>query len=150
MCTNGSSSWGSAPANARCTGKPSPSRPAGAVVTLATGRSRVAVASGQGLCGRAVMSSTVTAGMSGAPRTLATSQRQRFDRRHHGGAILPVDAGDIDVQLDLIAVGVFDVQTVGHRVITHAGDLCAGLAHALEGVAQLVVGVAHLETEVIQ
>lgn len=50
----------STPANARRTGKPSPSNPCGAVVTLLTLRAR-AVGSTMTL-GKIVMSATVTAG----------------------------------------------------------------------------------------
>src|SRR5436853_617805 len=64
MSTNGSRSRGSAAANARRTGKPSPSTPCGAVVTPSTGRSCAANGSGSGIWGSVVMSSTVTAGMS--------------------------------------------------------------------------------------
>lgn len=57
---NGSNSVISTPANARRTGKPSPSNPCGAVVTLLTLRAR-AVGSAMTL-GKIVMSATVTAG----------------------------------------------------------------------------------------
>ena len=58
---NGSSSARSTPANARRTGKPSPSKPCGAVVMLFTLRAR---APGSSLTrGNTVMSLTVTAGI---------------------------------------------------------------------------------------
>ena len=61
---NGSSSAKSTPANARRTGKPSPSKPCGAVVMLFTLRAR---APGSSLTrGNTVMSPTVTAGIQGS------------------------------------------------------------------------------------
>src|SRR5450759_5075057 len=63
MCTNGSRSDMLTPANARRTGNPSPSKPLGAVVTDATGRSVITVKSGSGTRGRAAKLSTVTAGI---------------------------------------------------------------------------------------
>ncbi len=51
------------PANARCTGNPSPSNPRGAVVTDATGRSVASSGSGTGIVGRVDKSLTVTAGI---------------------------------------------------------------------------------------
>src|SRR5919197_3016879 len=61
MCTNGSSAGRGTPAKARRTGKPSPSRPLGAVVTDSTGRS-TAVGLGSGTRGRATVSALM-AGM---------------------------------------------------------------------------------------
>ena len=65
---NGSSCARSMPANARRTGKPSPSKPCGAVVTCHTGRGW-SPSPGVFRRGRTVMSSTVIAGMS-SPRAL--------------------------------------------------------------------------------
>ena len=62
MWMNGSRSRRSTPANARRTGKPSPSKPDGAVVTERT-RRRTVPGAGTGTRGRVVVSSTVTAGM---------------------------------------------------------------------------------------
>src|SRR5262249_54199528 len=72
---NGSRSARLTPANARRTGKPSPSRPAGAVVMLRTGRMR---ASGptSGKDGTVVRSSTVTAGIADPPEGLTPYQHQ--------------------------------------------------------------------------
>ena len=67
---NGSSSSSSTPANARRTGKPSPSKPDGAVVSRVTGRWRATIGSGLGMRGRTVMSSTVMAGMVAGPMRL--------------------------------------------------------------------------------
>src|SRR5947209_20119390 len=71
MWMNGSSSDMSAPAKARRTGKPSPSKPPGAVVTERTARGVVSAA-GAASRGRAVTSGTVIAGMS--PPTSLTTQ----------------------------------------------------------------------------
>src|SRR6195952_1089597 len=60
---NGSSSFVGTPANARRTGKPSPSKPLGAVVSRRTGRKTVVAGSSSGSRGRTRMSSTVIAGM---------------------------------------------------------------------------------------
>lgn len=62
MWMNGSRSRRSAPANARRTGKPSPSNPDGAVVMERTRRC-TAVGASAGTRGRTVRSATVTAGM---------------------------------------------------------------------------------------
>src|SRR3954451_10934268 len=62
MWMKGSSRRRSTPANARRTGKPSPSNPVGAVVTLTTGRSRSTAGSVVGVRGN-VRVSAVTAGM---------------------------------------------------------------------------------------
>jgi hypothetical protein len=51
------------PAKARLTGKPSPSKPAGSVVTDLTARSRAATGSGGVILGSVKTSSTVTAGI---------------------------------------------------------------------------------------
>src|ERR1700736_5870645 len=144
MCTNGSSRRGSAPANARRTGKPSPSRPCGAVVMLTTGRGCVAVGSGNGICGSLVMSSTVTAGM-----RCASLERERLYRRHDVFQV-PRYSGDVDIQLDLVAVRVEDVEAVGDRVVARAHNAHARRLNVLDRVAQLVVAVADLEPEVIQ
>src|SRR6516225_5266529 len=61
MWMNGSSWARSTPANARRTGKPSPSKPDGAVVTLSTGRSLTGP--GSVTRGRTRRFSTETAGM---------------------------------------------------------------------------------------
>ena len=66
------------------------------------------------------------------------------------GVLLPVHTGDVDVELDLVAVGVEHVEAVGHGVVARAHDRGAGLGHPLQRLAQLVVGVAHLEAEVVQ
>src|SRR6516162_7925370 len=63
MWMNGSSWARSTPANARRTGKPSPSKPDGAVVTESTGRSAAAAGSGSWTRGSTRMSGTVIAGM---------------------------------------------------------------------------------------
>src|SRR5687768_1190817 len=60
---NGSSSVMGTPANARRTGKPSPSYPLGAVVSRRTGRKAVVAGSSRGSRGRTRTSSTVIAGM---------------------------------------------------------------------------------------
>src|SRR3954471_4256252 len=70
MWMNGSRSRRSTPAKARRTGKPSPSNPDGAVVTDRT-RRRTVPGAGAGTRGRAVVSSTVMAGIGRAPRVRA-------------------------------------------------------------------------------
>src|SRR5580700_10096989 len=78
-------------------------------------------------------------------------QRQRSNRCEHQRRVrCPVHAGDVDVELDLVAVGVEDVQAVGDGVVAGAHDRGAGLLHGSQRVAQLVVGVAHLEAEVVE
>src|SRR5215207_6896924 len=67
MWMKGSSSACDSPAKARRTGKPSPSNPAGAVVTDRTGRSTELLGSGSATAGSARGFSTVMAGM--APPT---------------------------------------------------------------------------------
>ena len=72
MWMNGSRSRRSTPANARRTGKPSPSKPDGAVVTERT-RRRTVPGAGTGTRGRVVVSSTVTAGMPASLVEVSTS-----------------------------------------------------------------------------
>ena len=68
------------PAKARRTGKPSPSRPLGAVVTDPTGRSLETARSGAATFGSVDKSLTVTAGMG----ALLIAAAARFLlRRHH-------------------------------------------------------------------
>src|SRR6266705_111780 len=63
MCTNGSRVARSTPAKARRTGKPSPSKPLGAVVTEITGRSASVSGFGRGTRASASGFSTVPAGL---------------------------------------------------------------------------------------
>src|SRR5919106_6317244 len=82
MCTNGSSSRRSTPAKARRTGKPSPSKPEGAVVTERTGRS-AAVGSTLGIRGRATVSALMagmTAPWAGPGYALVHSQSRVLAR----------------------------------------------------------------------
>src|ERR687894_1501177 len=64
MWTKGSSRCCATPANARRTGKPSPSNPVGALVTDRTGRSREASSVGEATTGSVRGSATVMAGIS--------------------------------------------------------------------------------------
>src|SRR3954453_13832499 len=70
MCRNGSRSRRPPPAKARRTGKPSPSKPDGAVVTERL-RRRTVRGAGTGTRARGVVSSTVTAGMTASSRLRA-------------------------------------------------------------------------------
>src|SRR5580700_4133783 len=63
---------------------------------------------------------------------------------------VPAHAGDIDVELDLVSVGIRDVEAVGDGVVARADDVDARFLATPYRIAQLVVRVAHLETEVIQ
>src|SRR5258708_6716968 len=74
MWMNGSRSFRWTPANARRTGKPSPSKPDGAVVILTTGRSPSDA--GSVTRGRTRRLSTVTAGMRHA--SLSKSDQVRY------------------------------------------------------------------------
>src|SRR5438128_4053420 len=89
MWTKGSRARRSTPANARRTGKPSPSRPVGAVVTDATGRSRATIGSTLGMCGSVNGFSTVTAGISGPPHDVGQRwSHVRLERRRgHGDSV---------------------------------------------------------------
>ena len=62
---------------------------------------------------------------------------------------VPAHAGDVDVELDLVAVRIGDVQAVRDGVVARADDGDAGFLTAPYGGAQLVVRVAHLEAEVV-
>src|SRR5215218_6313183 len=54
------------------------------------------------------------AGSAGAP----LSKRQRADGVHDQVRVVaPVDTGDVDVELDLVAVGILDVEAVCHGVV---------------------------------
>src|SRR5436190_18012907 len=76
MCTKGSSRARSTPWNARRTGKPSPSKPLGALLTDTTGRSTATARSGSEMRGSASGSETVTAGI-----TATTVERSTFFHR---------------------------------------------------------------------
>src|SRR3984885_2267056 len=89
MCTNGSRSLRLTPANARRTGNPSPSKPEGAVVTRATGRSPST--GGTVTRGRTSRLGTVTAGMmtllaldqAPIPGAPGSQQPEHYMTRHH-------------------------------------------------------------------
>ena len=72
--------------------------------------------------------------------------RPSKDRRR---VILPDGRLDIDVELDLIAVGILDVKAVGDRVIRRADQTGARGDQLISGLAQLVIGFPDLEAEVI-
>src|SRR5579864_4657483 len=144
MWMNGSMSAGSVPANARRTGNPSPSSPRGAVVTLITGRNDEAAGSGWGMCGSVVTSVTVIAGMPVFP-----SESERPHGRHHMFEI-PAHSRDVNVQLDLVAVGIQDVQAVADGVIAGADHAHARRLATADRRAQLIVRIADLEPEVVQ
>jgi hypothetical protein len=71
------------PAKARRTGKPSPSKPLGAVVTDLTGRSLEATGSGTATFGSVDRSLTVTAGMGALLIAAAQSGLRRHHRMNH-------------------------------------------------------------------
>src|SRR3954453_14123364 len=91
MWMNGSRSRRSTPAKARRTGKPSPSKPDGAVVTERT-RRRTVPGAGTGTRGRVVVSSTVTAGMPASSVESSTSADSSAARPR----CLPSTADDFD------------------------------------------------------
>src|SRR4051812_31759875 len=91
MWMNGSRSRRSTPAKARRTGKPSPSKPDGAVVTERT-RRRTVPGAGTGTRGRVVVSSTVTAGMPASSVENSTSGDTSAARPR----CLPSTADDFD------------------------------------------------------
>src|ERR1700676_5375928 len=77
------------------------------------------------------------------------SDAERLGRRRHHGGVVPVDAGDVDVELDLVAVGVAQIQAVREAVVARPDDLGPMLAERCQRVAKVVVGVADLEAEVV-
>src|SRR5215217_8093976 len=90
MWMNGSRSRRSTPAKARRTGKPSPSKPDGAVVTERT-RRRTVPGAGTGTRARVVVSSTVIAGMVGSLVEHSTNG----DHSAVAGRCLPFDTDDL-------------------------------------------------------
>ena len=60
----------------------------------------------------------------GASRLVAgASETQRPDRRDdEPGVVAPIDAGHVDVELDLVPVGVLEVETVGNRMVARTPD----------------------------
>src|SRR5438132_2709351 len=76
---------------------------------------------------------------------------QRLDLGEHGrGMVLPARRLHVDVELDLVTVRIFDVEAVRHPVIRHTDDLRARLLELVTRLAQLVVGLADLQSEVIE
>src|SRR6266478_5555463 len=76
---------------------------------------------------------------------------QRLDLgEHRRGIVLPARRLHVDVQLDLVAVGILDVEAVRHAVIRCTDDLRAGRLERVTRLAQLVVGLADLQSEVIK
>src|SRR5689334_14238935 len=65
-------------------------------------------------------------------------------------AFSPVDAGDIDVELDLVAVWISDVTAVSHRVIRGRGDFDTGVTQGIGCSSQVFVVVADSESDVEQ
>ena len=66
------------------------------------------------------------------------------------GVVAPTLGLHVDVELELVAVGVLDVERVRHGVVGRADQLHAGRLEVADGVAQLVVGRADLESEVVE
>ena len=71
--------------------------------------------------------------------------RPSEDRRR---VILPDGRLDIDIELDLIAVGILDVKAVGDRVIRRSDQTGARADQPISGLAQLGIGFPDLESEV--
>ena len=63
---------------------------------------------------------------------------------------VPAHTRNVNIELDLVSVGIGDVEAVAHGVIAHADHMHAGLLATTHGVAQFVVRVADLEPEVIE
>src|SRR4029450_8417454 len=147
MWTNGSRVARSTPAKARRTGKPSPSKPEGAVVTVTTGRS-AAVGSTVGIRGRATVSALM-AGMTtpcagglsrpSVPRILARATFLRALRHPCGGSDEGAEAADgtaddQGVHLPGALVGV-DRLGVGHEAAHVVLEQDAVAAEQLPGPA---------------
>ena len=76
---------------------------------------------------------------------------QRLDRRDdRGGIIFPHRLIRVYVQLNLVAVGIMQVETLAYRMVAHAVDGYAGLFQVSLGGAQLIQAVAHLDADMIQ
>src|SRR5258708_1354579 len=72
--------------------------------------------------------------------------RPSEDRRR---VILPGRRLDIDVELDLIAIRILDVEAMGDRVIRRTDEAGAGRLQLVSCLPQLGVGFSDLESEVI-
>jgi len=72
--------------------------------------------------------------------------RPSEDRRR---VILPDGRLDIDVELDLIAIRILDVETVGDGVVRRADEAGARRDQLIPGLPQLGVGFSDLESEVV-
>src|SRR5580658_1812047 len=83
-------------------------------------------------------------------RPAAVSEPERFDGTGDElGVGLPVDAGNVDVELDLVAVRILDIETVGHGVVARSHHGRSRRFQLTQRLAQRVVGVADLEPEVV-
>src|SRR2546428_5697121 len=79
------------------------------------------------------------------------AQRPRHRILEHGARIVfPAGRLYVDIQLDLIAVRVFDVQAVGHAVIGRTDDPHPRKGDRVPRLAELVVGLADLEAKVVK
>ena len=75
------------------------------------------------------------------------SEREGFERRD-GLRVGAPDVRDVGVQLDCIAVGIFEVDAVRHRVVGDHRDLDAEGLEARLRLTQLVGRIADLERNV--
>src|ERR1019366_6094108 len=63
--------------------------------------------------------------------------------------IVPVHAGHVDVEFDLISVGVGDVEAVGHAVVRGTHHVHVIIPQHVQRIAKFVVTRADLESEVV-
>ena len=77
-----------------------------------------------------------------SPLPAPPSETQWLDRRRDQRRVAaPVDAGNVDVELDLVAVRIGDVEAVRHGVVAGAHDRDVVLLKRTHGRAQVVVAV---------
>src|SRR5438445_4470608 len=69
---------------------------------------------------------------------------------HRTRIVFPAGRLYVDIQLDLIAVRVFDVQAVGHAVIGRTDDPHPRKRDRVPRLAELVVGLADLQAKVVK
>lgn len=80
-----------------------------------------------------------------------TLQTQRSDGGENGCRVVPLVGREyVDVQLDLVAVGVGDVKRVGDGVVASASDRDSVDGEVRDHLTQIVVVVAHVQPEVIE
>jgi hypothetical protein len=79
------------------------------------------------------------------------SESQGLDRGcDETGIGLPVNPGNIDEELDVVAVRIAEIEAVADGVVARAEDRYTEFREPVGGLTEVVVGVPDLQTDVVQ